>query len=347
MNSTTSVYLDATRFMAAYFVFLHHLNDWSGQALPIFAPMQSQAVIVFFVLSGFVIAYVVDTKEKQLEDYTLSRLARIYSVAVPALIATFVLDAIASMAGPDLHQASNGPRLIVQFIAGLFFLNEVWSQHIPIGSNGPYWSLGYEVPYYIAFAGYVFGRRYWRYLLPALVLVAYGPRVTMLAPIWLMGVASYRICTQKVIAQRAGWLLLIGSTVLWIAFYAGIYLRIVPSSVVPLYWHHWEISEDFLVGTLFSLNVIGFHAVSAAFAPLALRCRGVVHWVAGTTFTLYLFHYPIVHCLLAVLRWQIEGARDMILLSLIVALIIFALAEVTERRKKFCRDLFGLVIRAT
>ncbi|MGO9173291.1 MAG: hypothetical protein ACLP7P_15195 [Rhodomicrobium sp.] len=41
MNSTTSTYLDATRFLAACFVFLHHLNDWSGKALPIFAPMQS------------------------------------------------------------------------------------------------------------------------------------------------------------------------------------------------------------------------------------------------------------------------------------------------------------------
>jgi peptidoglycan/LPS O-acetylase OafA/YrhL len=345
MNSTTSTYLDATRFLAAGFVFLHHLNDWSGKALPIFAPMQSQAVIIFFVLSGFVIAYVADTKEKQLADYALSRLARIYSVALPALIATFILDAFASSSMPDVHQAVDGPSLVTQFAAGLFFLNEVWSHHIAIGSNNPYWSLGYEVPYYIAFAGYTFSRGHWRYLLPALVLAAYGPRVAMLAPIWLMGVASYRICAKRLIAPRFGWVLLSSSTVLWMAFYAGIYHGAVPSSIVPLYWHHWEIAEDVFVAILFSLNVIGFDAVSKSFAPLAQRCQGIVRWVAGTTFTLYLFHYPIVHCLTAVLHWQIEGAGDMILLSLAVVLSTFALAEVTERRKNFYRYLFGLVIQ--
>ncbi len=248
------------------------------------------------------------------------------------------------MATPDFHQTPGAPGLSVQFLAGLFFLNEVWSHHIPIGSNGPYWSLGYEVPYYIAFAGYAFGRGYWRYLLPALVLAAYGPRVTMLAPIWLMGFVSYRICAQKLIAPRAGWFLLIGSSLVWMTFYAGVYLGIVPSSDVPLHWHHWEIAEDVLAGVLFSLNVIGFHAVSASFAPLALQCQGVVRWVAGATFTLYLFHYPVVNYLRAVLGWKIQGAGDMILLSLVVALIIFALAEVTERRKKFYRNLFRLFI---
>lgn len=250
------MYLDAARFAAACFVFLHHLNDWSGKGLPVFAPMQSQAVIVFFVLSGFVIAYVVDTKELHLRDYALSRLARIYSVALPALIATFALDAFARMEEPELHPAPGGQEIIREFLAGLFFCNQVWSHNIPVGSNGPYWSLGYEVPYYIAFAGYAFSSGYRRYLLPLLVLALYGPRVALLASIWLMGVVSYQICSRTIMNPRLGWMLLVGSSLIWAAFYVGIYLGLVPSSDVPLYWHHWEIYEDVLVGAFFSLNVI-------------------------------------------------------------------------------------------
>lgn len=339
VNSNTSTYLDATRFTAACLIFLHHLNDWSGGALPIFAPMQSQAVIVFFVLSGFVLAYIVDTTQRTVEEYALSRLARIYSVALPALILTFLMDAITSMVTPDTT-AQIRPGLITQFVAGLFFLNEVWSHHIAIGSNGPYWSLGYEVPYYIAFGSYVFGRGIWRYLLPAFVLAAFGPRVTMLAPIWLLGAASYRICTKSRIAPIVGWSLLLGSTALWIGFYAGIYYGKVPSSDTPVYWHHWEIVEDFLVAILFSMNLVGFHVVSGCFA-LPRRCQGVVRWVAGTTFTLYLFQYPISQFLRQTFHWQISTIADMILLSLIVMVIVLGLAEITERRKKLYRDTFA------
>lgn len=70
-----------------------------------------------------------------------------------------------------------------------------------------------------------------------------------------------------------------------------------------------------------------------------------MRYIAGATFTLYLFHYPVVHFLLAVLHWKIDGAGDMVLLSVMVLLIVFAIAEVTERRKKFFRELFSFVIR--
>ena len=48
--------------------------------------------MVFFVLSGFVIAYVSEQKEHTLREYSISRLARLWSVAVPALILTIALD---------------------------------------------------------------------------------------------------------------------------------------------------------------------------------------------------------------------------------------------------------------
>ena len=64
-------------------------------------PYGRTAVLVFFVLSGFVVAWVTETKERTLEEYALSRVARLYSVILPALIITAVLDHIAMTIDPS------------------------------------------------------------------------------------------------------------------------------------------------------------------------------------------------------------------------------------------------------
>jgi peptidoglycan/LPS O-acetylase OafA/YrhL len=56
-------------------LFPRHPLHWPG--LP--------AVIVFFVLSGFVIAFVTDGRDRTLAGYALNRLSRLWSVALPAL----------------------------------------------------------------------------------------------------------------------------------------------------------------------------------------------------------------------------------------------------------------------
>lgn len=66
-----------------------------------------QAVDAFFVLSGFVIAHVSAVKERDARTYFISRAARIYSVAIPAIILTSILDAIGS-----LPRARDGMRIL-------------------------------------------------------------------------------------------------------------------------------------------------------------------------------------------------------------------------------------------
>ena len=80
MNRSFSVYLDLVRFSAACLVYLWHSNMrlLVHDILPASSYGHS-AVIVFFVLSGFVIAYVTDTKENNWVDYSASRLSRVSS----------------------------------------------------------------------------------------------------------------------------------------------------------------------------------------------------------------------------------------------------------------------------
>ena len=85
MTPLLSVWLDLARLAAALVVVLHHV--W-----PVLVPHHRlpwpghHAVVVFFVLSGFVIAFVTDRRETTLRIYAQRRAARILSVAIPALM---------------------------------------------------------------------------------------------------------------------------------------------------------------------------------------------------------------------------------------------------------------------
>ena len=67
MTNALSLYLDALRFGAAFIVFLSHFGRVSGGLFWQMQPYGRTAVLVFFVLSGFVIAWVTETKERTLE----------------------------------------------------------------------------------------------------------------------------------------------------------------------------------------------------------------------------------------------------------------------------------------
>src|ERR1700747_3142312 len=105
MHRSTSLYLDLLRFAAAVCVVVSHLSwgPFGGRWLWRLQPIGFDAVLVFFVLSGFVVAYAAETKDASVTDYALSRLSRLYSVVLPALILTVVLATVGSTLNPELH----------------------------------------------------------------------------------------------------------------------------------------------------------------------------------------------------------------------------------------------------
>src|SRR5215471_3078111 len=128
MTREFSLYLDLVRFSAAFLVFVSHSNfrELSERVIPA-AGFGHSAVIVFFVLSGFVIAYVTDTKEKLAQDYAASRLARIYSVALPALVLTILLDIFGERVSPRVYDGSTTHDWwLLRLISSALFLNESW-----------------------------------------------------------------------------------------------------------------------------------------------------------------------------------------------------------------------------
>jgi len=98
-----SLYLDILRFAAALCVLLSHANMREIVDRDLFPQsLGHDAVVIFFVLSGYVIAFVADTRESTRTGYWTSRLARVYSVALPG--ATNVLG-VPTLAGLDVRPA--------------------------------------------------------------------------------------------------------------------------------------------------------------------------------------------------------------------------------------------------
>ncbi|HJV68724.1 acyltransferase [Ideonella sp.] len=309
MHRNLSIYLDLIRFLAAAMVFVVHANyeRFTG-GLPVlwrFKDLGNDAVMVFFVLSGFVIAHVAAHKERTIEEYAASRFARLYSVALPALILTMALDAAGSRLDPSLYTGRwyeyDAP--LVRILGALTFSNELWFSYIRPFSNGPYWSLGYEVWYYVLFGAAHFLRGKTRVAAVTVISLLIGPKILLLLPVWLLGVWAYRRCMTSTISVGAGLALFFGSIALYLAFRLAEgphYLLELSEQWLGKDFLYDDLSwsrrflASFLIGTCVAANFIG----AAALAPHLRRAPALlerpIRYVAGFTFALYLLHYPLV-----------------------------------------------------
>jgi len=346
MKRETSLYLDLVRFTASLMVFLDHVGSGviSGGFLWRFMGLGSPAVIVFFVLSGWVIAYVVDRGESTPKDYFVARAARIYSVALPAIALVLVLDAVGGTFRPDLYARleatnPNPGHPFLSIILSAFFLNAIWNVALAPGTDGPYWSLGYECPYYLmaGLALFLSGRT--RVVAIALTGLLVGPHVLSLFPIWLLGFGCYRLTGKKPIPFRYGSAMFAASTIMLAVLVAGIVLRKI--GMMPPIGGHGpkDVLVDYGIGLLVAVHLVGASAISQSWGWIRLVARPI-RWLAGATFSLYLFHLPILIFINAVLPLRQDSWTFRLILVAGTLALVFLLAELTERRKAGWRQLF-------
>jgi peptidoglycan/LPS O-acetylase OafA/YrhL len=353
LNHATSLYLDLSRFGAALVVFLTHarFEKWTGGFLWQIEPFGPRAVDVFFVLSGFVIAYVTDRREGDGRTYAISRLARIYSVALPSLLLTLVFNTIGQSIGPTLYipMSDQGGAHFWPFVTNVLFLNEAWNQHSVFGTNLPYWSLGFEVWYYIIFGLAVFAPGRWRWIGVVAALGIAGPKVAILFPLWLAGVGGYHITKRQCAGPRIGLLLYLGSVVALICYWA-LWARPGVDPFKPLTLAPDRLEgylDHYATGLLFAVHLVGFDAFGSRLLPVLNRFARPIRWAAGATFSMYLFHQPILEMLVALAPWPPASVATRMVVYLGTPVGVFVLAEVTERRKEAWHRLFARLLGQT
>lgn len=244
--------LDGLRGMLAVFVVAHHARwlCWIGQAkwqlldhpwwstaianLTAVFRYGHEAVMVFFVLSGFFIHL---RAAKQLaSEHQIARLdkqqfarRRLHRLAAPyffVLLLTFGLDSVGQHFFPNLYLGyTDNPLLNQNFAGGNYSARAVLpamfmlprSLGVTFGSNGPLWSLAYEVVFYALYPWWLIVRRRSlsvAYLgIPVVCLTMSGFRLgiwwlpTVLShwPIWIggAGLAEWLMILNHRYTQRA------------------------------------------------------------------------------------------------------------------------------------------------
>jgi len=340
------VYLDLVRLTAATVVFLGHagLQRISGGLLWQFGRFGETAVDIFFVLSGFVIAYVISTKEVTAQDYTINRLARVYSVALPAVIVSALLDAGCRVLAPTAYAAF--PAYLIDgsganLAAALVFVNHHWFSWTQPGMDGPYWSLCFEVWYYLSFGFLTFGRGGWRYAGVAGTLLVAGPKIAALFPLWLLGVGCFHLSQRVTLPRAPGLLVWLGTLAALVLWDPQANRGSYPFMMFEASWTYLAgDAADYAMGGLFALHILGFRAISGQLATTMGAISRPIRYFAGASFTIYLFHYPLLYFMTAVTPWPNTDWRSRTLVFLGTPLLLLAIAAVTERRKDAWRRAF-------
>jgi peptidoglycan/LPS O-acetylase OafA/YrhL len=357
----TSVHLDLIRGVSAIAVLVYHLRGLFFVDFP-FLEKHSlissglyavtgyghQAVMVFFVLSGYFIGTnaveSVGTRQWSWRIYMVNRMTRLQLVLFPALILGAVWDRI----GMRLPQATSfyygglykfyPPSVALRstipvFFGNLFFLQSFLS---PVfGSNGALWSLSYEFWYYILFPACVLAAAVWPGIrnrvaytgLAVFLLWFVGPQIRAYFVIWLMGVLVGRARRPAgLTSRRAQFALSMGTGVIFFGVLAWnrthrFSSEFVTDSVVGLCFGLW----------LYAMLLGSRDDVSSAYAALAKK-------LSGFSYSLYLTHFPLLLLLRGLLdskgSWQPDPQHLLYALGIALLMLIYAyvVAEFTEAR---------------
>jgi peptidoglycan/LPS O-acetylase OafA/YrhL len=303
-------------------------------AYPIHWPGEP-AVVVFFVLSGLVIAFVADGRHRTLADYALDRLSRLWSVALPAL--GFALVLLPFVAHPSLSPVAAAGSPVPRSAANALFLGETWFYDATPPLNGPFWSLNYEAWFYAIFGA-------WAYLpgrarLPAAGVLAAlaGPKILLLMPCWLFGVWVYRSIGRWNLSETA-------AVALWAVSLCAALLLVksgLPTRLHDALQGRWPgvahqlafsgyVLTDYPLAVLVALN---FYAAAhiRRLGRVLLLCAPPIRACASYTLTTYLFHVPLL-----VLSWDVLHLPAGACLAALAASIA-VVGNLTERRRRAFR----------
>lgn len=298
IGENESIFLDIVRFISAQLVFFGHLLSFlHGNEVMIGGriPIQNLGVVVFFILSGYLICRTLP-KYADFKEFFIDRFARIYVTLVPCLALIALMDYAAMMYG----QYSYGSAFnICTWIGNLFMLQDypILQRGLGLsdplitsfGSARPLWTLAVEWWLYMFF-GYICLTK--RPTIIAIAILAIVPvifatvgRGQGLTFFWLFGAAIIYV-TRLDIKMR--WLLCIVATCL--ALYGA---RVVISK------DFYDLQANIFLSALFCALLM-WSRRSTFFCLFPAMLKSLFQILAGASFALYILHYTIIELLLSI-----------------------------------------------
>ncbi len=347
MTKPTSLYLDLVRFLAAVAVFLTHLSakTFGGESLHWLGIEGETAVSVFFVLSGFVIAYVLDTRERTFSEFAASRFARLFSVVLPGLLIVALCDHYGMLRAPALY--AHGTTSPERWLACLSFLNRSWlvngGHGFEFGTDIPLWSLSYEAFYYAMIAVAVFARGWARTLLLIALACVAGPSIISLAPLWFMGFGVYHL--RQEFSPRVALALWIGGAVVCLSAVGLEYVDF--ERLVPGLWRlnidFGEAASRYFAAGGFALSLVGYRRLEVGGRWLE-RAHGILRKLGTISFPLYVLHRPLLFFFFAFSPWRGPGELVVFIAGATLATVAL-IGPLLDATKPLYREAIRLGLR--
>ena len=349
MNNAVSDYCLLLRVVAAHLVVIGHAASYFGvlgfTQWPSMPYVQSVAVIVFFFLSGFTIAWLCDFR-KNLSGYTyqhfiIDRFCRIFIPLLPVLLVYAVLEYL--FYGTIPHPYPDSYNLDA-FVSNALLITPQPFPSAPFGTNRPLWSIAQEwwlyVSYGVVALGISSGKAYVRISLFCLFLFSLCFTITDilgggkdLGIVWFLGVIAWKSISFKVFDRLS---------VYWIflTFLVALLLLLAPS-VWPrdgTYTLLWNI--------LVSVPLFFSFLIAARFNASFIcgSFKGVIEYMGAYSYTLYLSHYPIMEFFYRAEYFLSAPWLGFFISCGLAMLVTYLLASVFEFRYKIYRNyLWGLL----
>ncbi len=333
-----SLWLDLIRAIAALVVVVghaHQLGMYTG-FYPFTISLQLNAVVVFFVLSGLVIASSSDAEGQTLASFAAARLARILPVALPVLALSYGLAEYCSAQGFAPSPMGGDPGVIspMRTLYAALFLSESLSSGLAI--NPPYWSLCYEVWFYTMFGIATFLKGATRIIALIIACAIAGANILLLLPAWLAGVYLARMKTFAAITPTQARLrITLALTALFVAC-------VIAPAFATVFWKiaTWDLGQShyapsyILLAFCCAYGLTGLRALLGSENTSLERFAKPIRWTADMSFSLYLLHWP----LLTVLRANgVSAGGNLFGFFAIIAAVVAVsgvFAALTEHRRR-------------
>jgi len=316
MNSRTSDFLNASRWVAAFLVVIGHVFYISIayhrdvvhpnlflRGVNFGCGFGYMAVIVFFVISGFLVGgqVILNLRDKSFNiiDYFVNRFSRIYTVLVPALIVGFMLDwlgiklfnASGIYTHPDPFYTNPFGNDITDHLSFKIFVgNLLQLQTITVtslGSNGPLWSLANEWWYYVLFGFCMIAYRPGRLLTRAIAGGAIVTMITVLPLTISLWFIVWGIGVGVAVLDRywAGWPFFVGAAIMVVCLVAlrWITARQTDMGTAALFAEDVAVALSYSIALLCAKNLKGRRKFESRHRTLA-----------SFSYTLYLVHFPAI-----------------------------------------------------
>ncbi len=348
--------LDLSRWVAALLVVVEHLRSLmfadygvqerlrvGGKAFYFLTGFGHSAVMVFFVMSGFLVGGKVLERlvngEFCWRKYGIDRISRLYLVYLLALLLGGTFDYFGShyfnqfgiynetfpghiaVIQQNFAQNLSGPVLMVNLAMCQTILGPVF------GSNGPMWSLANEFWYYLAG--------------PLLFLVIFESKIArrILGIIGLLGIIWFlpaSILIYALVWLLGAWFYFINGRKL-LPLWVSLPLFIISFSIARLQWVAIPYLPDFLIGISFALVINSATGISQRISG-----RNWSQTLAGFSYSVYLCHFPFLVFLLSVMfreglfDFQGQLTPKRVVIFLLILLLAYAwsflISLATERQ---------------